>query len=88
MALLPCPECKKEVSSEADACPFCGFPIRQTPAEPQFEAYRRRVLIGSLVLCFAGLAAGIALSNPYVWGLSLAGIVIASRKLAWMGRAK
>ena len=24
MALINCPECKKEISSEADFCPHCG----------------------------------------------------------------
>lgn len=28
MALQPCRECGKEVSSEADKCPNCGMPIR------------------------------------------------------------
>lgn len=28
MALVKCPECGKEVSEHADACPQCGFPIR------------------------------------------------------------
>ena len=27
MALISCPECQKEVSSAADACPSCGHPI-------------------------------------------------------------
>lgn len=27
MALIKCPECGKEVSDRADACPVCGFPI-------------------------------------------------------------
>ena len=28
MALLQCPECRKEVSDQADRCPNCGFPIK------------------------------------------------------------
>ncbi|CAA7392424.1 hypothetical protein CHRY9393_03144 [Chryseobacterium fistulae] len=28
MALTNCPECKKEISNRAEACPSCGFPIR------------------------------------------------------------
>ena len=28
MALLPCPECQKDVSDKAIACPHCGMPIR------------------------------------------------------------
>ena len=28
--LIKCPECGKEVSSEANACPFCGYPIKKS----------------------------------------------------------
>jgi hypothetical protein len=28
MALVPCPECGREVSDQALACPHCGYPIR------------------------------------------------------------
>lgn len=27
MALIRCPECKKQISSRAKACPHCGFPL-------------------------------------------------------------
>lgn len=27
MALIRCPECKKQISSKAKACPNCGFPL-------------------------------------------------------------
>ena len=30
MALITCPECGKQVSGAAGACPFCGYPIRDT----------------------------------------------------------
>ena len=29
MALIKCPECKKEISNQADVCPNCGYPIRR-----------------------------------------------------------
>lgn len=29
MALIPCPECKKEISDQAEACPNCGFPLNR-----------------------------------------------------------
>ena len=38
MALVRCPECGREVSSQAPACPGCGYPLqaRGAPApEPQ-----------------------------------------------------
>ena len=28
MPLFPCPECKREISDRADACPHCGLPAR------------------------------------------------------------
>lgn len=31
MALIRCPECDKEVSSEARVCPHCGYPLRKEP---------------------------------------------------------
>lgn len=29
MALITCPECGKQVSDSAEACPNCGYPIRK-----------------------------------------------------------
>lgn len=48
MALAPCPECKKEVSDKALACPHCGMPLAA-----QLERDRRRSrrrLVGGLVV--------------------------------------
>lgn len=33
MALIPCPECKREVSDKAPACPGCGHPIAMAAAQ-------------------------------------------------------
>lgn len=30
MALIKCPECGKQISNQADACPNCGYPIKST----------------------------------------------------------
>jgi RNA polymerase subunit RPABC4/transcription elongation factor Spt4/TM2 domain-containing membrane protein YozV len=32
MALIPCRECHREISSEAPACPHCGAPSKSTAA--------------------------------------------------------
>ena len=32
MAMIACPECGKQVSSEAPGCPSCGHPIKPPPA--------------------------------------------------------
>lgn len=43
MALIPCPECRKVVSSAAEACPVCGYPVtarraaQTAPAPPPSE---------------------------------------------------
>ncbi len=29
MALIQCPECQKQISEQAAACPHCGFPLRE-----------------------------------------------------------
>ena len=34
MALTSCDECEREVSTEAEACPHCGYPIRGTASDP------------------------------------------------------
>ncbi|KQR50267.1 zinc ribbon domain-containing protein [Acidovorax sp. Leaf160] len=33
MALIRCPECSREVSSHAPACPGCGYPIQAGTAQ-------------------------------------------------------
>lgn len=35
MALITCPECGKQVSTEANACPGCGYPVAQRLAAAQ-----------------------------------------------------
>ena len=37
MALVTCPECGREVSSAAKACPACGFPVAEKFAQPATE---------------------------------------------------
>lgn len=84
MSLISCPECKQEISSTAASCPSCGYVLGSQPAEPQFEAYRKRTLTGALIACLIGLPVGMVLRLPYVWGLALLGIIVASVKLAMM----
>jgi uncharacterized membrane protein YdbT with pleckstrin-like domain len=38
MALINCPECGKQVSSEAPACPGCGYPIAEKRPQAQAAA--------------------------------------------------
>lgn len=50
--------------------------------EPQFEAFRKRVLTGSLVLCIAAVPIGLVLHLPYVWVLGIVGIIVGGWKLS------
>lgn len=36
MALISCPECRRDVSDKAPACPHCGYPVGGQ-ARPQRE---------------------------------------------------
>ena len=33
MALIACPECEKQISDKAIACPNCGYPVRERQQE-------------------------------------------------------
>jgi hypothetical protein len=43
MSLIECPECKKEISSLAKACPLCGNPISSGTIDSGSEAISNRV---------------------------------------------
>jgi len=61
MALHPCPECQKDVSDKAVACPHCGMPVESR--SPGFEPRRRRLttFTGATVAA-AMLVVGVALA--------------------------
>jgi len=48
----------------------------ELPAEPQFQAFRKRILIGSLIICILGVPFGLILELPLVWGLGILGIIV------------
>ncbi len=35
MALITCPECKKEISDSANSCPHCGYVINENKSKPK-----------------------------------------------------
>lgn len=40
MALINCPECSKQISSKAEACPGCGYVVSKIPlVKNQGETY-------------------------------------------------
>ena len=43
MALIKCPECGKEVSTAAEACPHCGYPLKsRKPTEYETKTIKIR----------------------------------------------
>ncbi len=48
MALIPCPECQKDVSTRAPACPHCGCPLTEPVSPPPEEANRLKPSANSL----------------------------------------
>ena len=53
----------------------------QATPESQFRALRRRLLIQGLIVSVIGVALGIAVNTPVVWGLGILGIVVTCVKL-------
>ncbi len=60
--LIKCPECGKDISTEANACPFCGFPLKKHLAKGRQKGEVKRALwkdivgiasssVGLFVLC-------------------------------------
>lgn len=47
MALMNCPECNKEVSSQATSCPYCGYPLQQAhETQAPIEQYQAPQNVG------------------------------------------
>ena len=52
MALVRCPECGHQVSSQAPACPSCGYPLQKgaAPPAPQQNALQSALHAGSTLI--------------------------------------
>jgi hypothetical protein len=48
----------------------------KSPAEPQFQAFRKRIMVGGLVISVLGVVFGLILNLPLVWGLGILGIIV------------
>jgi hypothetical protein len=62
MALVKCPECNKDVSDEAKACPYCGRPLQPASAKKAANATRNGCL-GLLVLVGFVIIVGLLTDN-------------------------
>lgn len=63
MALIRCPDCQKDVSDAAPACPGCGRPVadqgaatRQNPQVRTLKVTGALLLFGCVPACVAGSA--------------------------------
>lgn len=52
MALIKCPECGKEVSDKANACPNCGYPINESTDSDDGKLLSEIIVNDSLTLYF------------------------------------
>ncbi|UTG66809.1 zinc ribbon domain-containing protein (plasmid) [Elizabethkingia anophelis] len=46
--LINCPECNKEISDQANACPNCGYALKKTP-KPSQGCFMQTLNAGCLI---------------------------------------
>jgi len=85
MALIPCPECNRQISDKAANCPHCGNPLTGPADKPQRAALSVETAPGRVVrteatakiwkvVQFAGFATCVVGVVMYVGGDRIAGI--------------
>ena len=60
MALIMCPECKKEISDQARECPYCACPIGAKK-----KNFNKKILLSAVVIVIICVAGGIIFYNMY-----------------------
>lgn len=66
MALIKCPECGKEISNEAKACPHCGKPMPKTKSKPLYKYGLFWIIMGLLLFFTAMIVAFVVNYNKGV----------------------
>ena len=76
MAMTKCPECSKEVSSEAKTCPHCGYPLKPDTYskkntgyslyEVEYAKKTKEMIIGGIIALVAAVIFLFFLGNPVV----------------------
>lgn len=64
MALINCPECGKEISDRAKACPHCGAPLRIK--KQKSEKSNRQKIVNKVILIVAIFVISAALVTGYL----------------------
>jgi len=57
-----------------------------TTREPEFHAFRKRVLIGGMIICWIAIPIGFVLHLPLVWGLGIFGIIVVAIKMRFLNK--
>ena len=81
MALISCPECKREISSLATSCPQCGTPIAAaaavratgdtlTTTQSTAKRFKAQTLIAALLIVLGFLIALVSAQTPGSSGTS------------------
>lgn len=84
MALIRCPECAREISSHAPACPSCGYPLQarnSPPGAPAPHALQSPHLWGRLAMVL-----GAWLVTPWIARLIVALAVCVLAYFMFTGR--
>lgn len=83
MALVRCPECGHQVSSQAPACPSCGYPLQKGAASP---ASQQNALQSPHVWGRVAVALGAWLVTPWIARLIVALAVCVLAYFMFTGR--
>jgi hypothetical protein len=69
MSLIPCPECGKEVSSQAESCIGCGMPLQDSSVEVETSSQGNNSFVSAGLWFLAiPLAVGALWTGNYAWG--------------------
>ena len=86
MALITCPECKKEVSDRALSCPSCAYPLEQAVTFGETGKKRTWFKLASLGAILAGIM--VAFSATLSQGGPLAGFLISGGSIGLLSDTK
>ena len=74
MALISCPECKKQVSDQAKSCPHCGVKLKKAKSD-EAKAGRIVAVIVLVIVLVLGILVARWVSNSGMFGKNLTGTV-------------
>lgn len=94
MALITCPECNHQVSSHADVCVQCGYPIKANKAiltERTSKAIKKLAVSPTIifVISFFTMAYSVTFDvyDYYIWFIAVGGMILSGIWL-WVIEAK